>query len=344
VTGLPVVALLTSLGQDEADARRKGRGRRRSHRPGRKKDNRKGKRKGQGAGTCHVCPAGCAFTSVQAAHDAAQDGDHLVLCAGTYTESVTIQKNVTFAARSGDTVVLQGTGSGSVFTVQPRTTTTIGGTTWITGGAGTHNNGVVSGGGIVNWGTLTITDRAIVIQNTAARGGGIYNNGTLTVLGADALVHDNTATADGGGIYNERAAIVTIDNGQVHRNAAAGNGGGIFNSSDNSSLTLRNNAQVVDNTAKQGAGIYTTVGFDVEPPVVSIADSSITGNVASEIGGGIFNDGCGVSLTSSTVFQNTAKIAGGIFNTAGGLITLDSESAVVDNDPTDCVGTDACDE
>ncbi|MCA9879908.1 MAG: hypothetical protein KC442_19070 [Thermomicrobiales bacterium] len=137
---------------------------------------------------------------------------------------------------------------------------------------------------------------------------------------------------------------MTVDAALIHKNAATGNGGGIFSSSNDASLTIRNNAQVYDNTAQQGAGIYTTVGIDVEPPTVSITDSSITGNVASTVGGSIFNDGCPVSLTSSTVFQNAAAIAGGFFNTAGGAMTHDSESAVVDNTPTTCVGTDACEE
>lgn len=347
LTGLPVVALLAGLLPDDAEAARRRRGRKRSHRPGRKKDRRQDRRqkerrrKARRKETCHVCATGCAFTSVQAAHDAAQDGDTLVLCAGTYTESVTIQKNVTLRSRAGETAVLQGTGSGSVVTVQPNTTTTIGDRTWISGGTGTLINGIVSGGGIVNYGNLTVTGMAVVIENTAQRGGGIYNDGTLTVSGVATRVHDNTATTDGAGIYNERGATLTIDNAQIHKNAATGNGGGIFNSGL-ATLIIQNNAQVFDNTAAQGAGIYSTVGIDSSVSV-AITDSSVTGNVASEVGGGIFNVGGPVTLKSSTVFQNTAAIAGGIFNTEGGVITLDSESAVVDNDPTNCVGTDACD-
>jgi hypothetical protein len=341
VAGIPVFAVLTAIGQDEADARRKGRGRKRSHRPGRKKNNRKGKRKG--AATCHVCPDGCAFSSVQAAHDAAQDGDKIILCEGTYTEAVTIHKNVSLAARKGDNVVLRGTGSGSVVTVQPNVTTTISGGPTITGGTGTLVDGVLRGGGIFTYGNLTVTGSVLITENSAGQGGGIFNGGTLTLSGANTIVHDNTATADGAGIYNERTASVTIDAALIHKNAATGNGGGVYNSGDQTSLVIRNNAQVALNTANQGAGMYTTSVDGPELPNVSIADSSITQNVASTVGGGIFNVGCPISLTSSTVFENTATIAGGIFNTEGGVITLDTESAVVDNHPDDCVGTDACD-
>lgn len=36
------------------------------------------------------------------------------------------------------------------------------------------------------------------------------------------------------------------------------------------------------------------------------------------------------------------QIAGGIFTMAGGVITVDAESAVVDNAPAQSVGTGAC--
>jgi uncharacterized membrane protein YphA (DoxX/SURF4 family) len=43
------------------------------------------------------------------------------------------------------------------------------------------------------------------------------------------------------------------------------------------------------------------------------------------------------------VFGNEAKqTAGGIFKTNEGVVTLDDQSAVIDNTPNNCVGTDAC--
>lgn len=340
--GLTAWAGLAAVTPEEVDARRKGRGRKRSHRPGRRKENRKGKRKGQEP--CLVCPVGCAFTSVQAAHDAAQDGDRLILCNGTYTEAVTIQKNVDLVTRAGHQVTLQGTGSGSVVTVQYNVTTTITGRTFIAGGTGTLVDGVLQGGGILNYGNLTVTGDSTVGENSADQGGGIYNGSgaTLTVSGAVTRVGRNTAASDGGGIYNDGGANLTIDNAEIMLNTAAGNGGGVFNARS-ATVTVQNNTQIGANTAAQGGGVYTTIGIDTNPGSVTLTDSSVAGNTATTAGGGIFNDGDLVTLNASTVFNNTATVtAGGIFNTAGGLITLDARSAVLDNDPNNCIGTTAC--
>src|SRR5829696_796682 len=46
---------------------------------------------------CDVCAAGCAFTTVQAAIDAASAGATIALCAGTFAENVRINKNLTLA-------------------------------------------------------------------------------------------------------------------------------------------------------------------------------------------------------------------------------------------------------
>lgn len=340
--GLTALAGLAAVTEDEADARRKGRGRRRSHRPGRRKEKRKGQRKGQPP--CLVCPEGCAFTSVQAAHDAAQDGDRLILCNGTYAEALTIQKNVNLVTRSGHQVTLQGTGAGSVVTVQSGATTTITGQTVISGGTGTLIDGVLWGGGILNFGNLTVTGKSVVYLNSADEGGGIFNgsSASLTISGALTRIHKNTAASDGAGIYNDATATLIIDNAEIHENTAIGDGGGVFNARS-ATTTVRNNAQVYDNTAAQGGGIYATIGIDPEPGSVTLSDSSVTGNTATAIGGGIFNDGDVVSLNATTVFENTATVtAGGIFNTAGGVVTLDTRSAVLDNDPNNCIGTDAC--
>jgi hypothetical protein len=257
---------------------------------------------------CDVCtvPGHCPHTSIQAAHDAANVGDTLTLCGGTYTENVTISKSLTLASRKGDKVVLQGTGpgsvvtvhpgskttrhdlapqetgSGSVVTIQPGVTTTIT-NVWISGGTGTLIDGTLSGGGIVNYGTLTLNGGTVGNGNTAARGGGIYNatNVTLAILGNGTFVARNTASSDGGGIYNDRGATLTIDNAIVGKNTATGNGGGIFNTGLLATVTIQNNAQIEENNAAQGAGIYSDIGIDSPgTTIVTIIDSSVTQNQA----------------------------------------------------------------
>jgi hypothetical protein len=106
----------------------------------------------------------------------------------------------------------------------------------------------------------------------------------------------------------------------------------------NGSLIIQNNSEIGDNEAKNGGGIYNEA-----PATLTVIDSAITNNEADDLGGGIFNGGGTVDLQISTVFENKAhETGGGIFNTQGGVVTLDNQSAVVENSPNNCVGTNAC--
>lgn len=89
------------------------------------------------AAAIDVCPSGCAYSSIQAAIDAAQPGDTLNIAAGTYTGSLSIQKTVILnGAGAGQTVIQAGAGYGiyikadnvtlSGFTLQGGGTTTYG--------------------------------------------------------------------------------------------------------------------------------------------------------------------------------------------------------------------------
>ena len=74
-----------------------------------------------------------------------------------------------------------------------------------------------------------------------------------------------------------------------------------------------------------------------------MVNSAITNNEATALGGGVFNQDGVVALKGGTIFVNTAKtLGGGIFTTDGGTVTLDAESAVIENTPDNCIGTDAC--
>jgi hypothetical protein len=343
--------------------------------PARRRQNRqRGRNRGRGrpgATPCTVCDDAddCPFTSVQAAINAASAGGTVTICKGTYEGNVTISRNLTLAADQGEDVEMEGTGSGSVVTVPAGVTAFIQGLV-ITGGAGSPDDrGFLRGGGILNSGTLTVTNcdivhntaqlggglynddgaeltivnsgvvnRTFVSENSGGDGGGIYNTGNLTISGG-AEVLDNDADGNGGGIFNQ--GQVTIDEGNVIGNTAAGDGGGIMNLVG--SLTIRNNSFVADNKATNsggfgggGGGIYNEFGA-----TLTISGSSVSANEADEQGGGIFNIGT-VSLQNTLVDDNDADdTGGGIFN-SNGSVSLSGTSRVVDNKPNDCVGTSAC--
>ena len=168
------------------------------------------------------------------------------------------------------------------------------------------------GGGIINsiGSQLTMQNKSVVEFNNATRGGGIDNVGTLLVS-AGSAIQQNRASTDGGAVYNEGSHNVVIDGSTISLNTAQ-SGGGIYNR--DGSVTLRNKAQVAQNDAQNGAGVYqTTDGFAT---TLALFSSSITNNVATQNGGGVFN-------------QN-------------GTVALDAKSKVANNSPNNCTGTNAC--
>lgn len=208
------------------------------------------------------------------------------------------------------------------------------------------------GGGISTQSVLIVDNGSVISQNQAVDGGGIYNviggpqTNTVVVKGGSQIA-GNTASQDGGGIYTNEAET-TIDGSTVLNNTAARNGGGIFNAAGAkvAMLTIRNNADIRSNRAQSGGGVYNQFQDGAGLANMTVVDSGLSFNTASELGGGLFNEGGVVLLRSSTIFENIAATGmpsgGGMFNTDGGAVTLDNQSAVVQNTPDNCVGTDAC--
>jgi CSLREA domain-containing protein len=158
------------------------------------------------------------------------------------------------------------------------------------GGAGANCGGGTSPPSIVNISNLTIRH-----GKSYRRGGAIDNVGTLTL--DNCVISDNrvvSATGDfGGGIYNE--GTLTLTNTVVSNNMTGfltPAGGGVYHSASSKVLTITN--------------------------------STISGNSTPGFGGGIFVHGA-ANLTGSTVSGNTAGTGGGIsVDSYGELVAVNS--------------------
>jgi len=124
----------------------------------------------------------------------------------------------------------------------------------------------------------------------------------------------------GGAIYNGESAFLTVENCTLSDNHAD-NGGAIFNSG---SLILKNSS-LLNNRCRAGGGI-----FNSRDRILILQESTISGNFASFIGGGIRNGGV-LTIEDSIILDNIAdSYGGGIFN-GDGLVSIYEGSSIFNN-------------
>jgi len=164
-----------------------------------------------------------------------------------------------------------------------------------------------NGGGLLNYGTLTLVN-STVVGNTALRdGGGVFNYfATLRLI--DSNVSGNRADDAGGGVFS-RYDTLTLTNSTISGNSAA-RGGGVFSSSSDPTLI---NSTVSGNAAQFDGG-----GMDNEG-VLTLTNSTISGNLARYGDGGGVANSFVLSLTNSTVTGNSAGQDGGGLHNVGTL-------------------------
>lgn len=87
-------------------------------------------------------------------------------------------------------------------------------------------NSASNGGGIENYGTLTVEGCTLSGNEATMDGGGIYNTGTLLVM--NSTLSGNSAP-ESGGIANWWGSTLTMINSTLSGNSARWWGGGIKN-------------------------------------------------------------------------------------------------------------------
>jgi uncharacterized repeat protein (TIGR01451 family) len=292
-------------------------------------------------------------TTIQAAVDAAANGDTISIPARVYTENVNITgKVLTFLGAGAASTIVDGGSAGRVFSSTSDITlanltlqngrTTGDGSGLYTSGALTLTNVAVlsntaqnSGGGAYASGAATLSGG--LFQNnrsTSSFGGGLYAFNTLTLTGTQFI--SNTASWDGGGAYALGAATLsgglfqnnqsnvsgsglcanntlTLTGTQFISNTASGAGGGAY---ANGSATLSGGLfQNNQSTGDNGGGLYAN-------NTLTLTGTQFISNTASSNGGGVYQSSSGTGRLVNALFAR---------NTAGGngsAIYLGSSSTV----------------
>jgi parallel beta-helix repeat protein len=238
---------------------------------------------------------------------------------GSQLELSNSNETVTITAPKAG-VTVNGSGLSRVFQVDALVTASISGMT-ITGG----NVDYANGGGLRNYGTLTLTNctvRGNSANGYGTSGGGVFNGGTATLI--NCTVSGNSSGGGsfsgggGGGVGNGSRfyapnATLTMTNCSLSGNSAYYAGGGLYNGATATltNCTVSGNS-AVDSFVTYGGGVATG-NFGNSSATTTLNRCTISGNHSNGyigFGGGLANFGT-TTLANCTVSGNSATTSGG---------------------------------
>ena len=167
------------------------------------------------------------------------------------------------------------------------------------------------GGAIYNDGTLTLTNCTFT-SNTVTdggQGGGIQNAGSGTLSVTNGMFTSNTAADDASGAGIGNSGVATVSGSTFSNNTAASDGGGIYNSEEGT-LTVLDSSFTNNTCSSDGAGID-------QDGTATISDSTFSGNMCGSEGGAMDNKGTLIDMINCTLYGNTAQSDGGGLKTSG---------------------------
>jgi hypothetical protein len=216
------------------------------------------------------------YSTIQAAMDAAIDGDWVLVADGIYTgpgnKDLDFKgKAIVVRSENGpENCMIDCEGNGGAFYFHANE-----GEDSIVSGFTITNGQTYKGGGVFcDNSSPTIKDCRITNNSATYAGGGIYSfSSSLHISGCE--ITGNTAQY-GGGIYTWGSG--TISSCVIRQNSATGKGGGIFCSASPNIM----NTIISENSGSEGGGI--SVRWEGSP---SIVNCTITKNVATGTGGAI---------------------------------------------------------
>jgi hypothetical protein len=176
------------------------------------------------------------------------------------------------------------------------------------------------GGGLLNFGTLTIAN-AVFSNNAAGNsgGGGIYNDGNLTINNTTFSGNTVSSGGSGGAIQNAGSATLTVNNCTFTGNSATGSG-----SSASQGAALANSGRAAVNSSTFTGNAATSDGgaiYNGSGGTLTVLSSSLTNSSAGSDGGAIRNGGV-MTLQYSLLAGNTSASEGGAIDTSDSLTVI----------------------
>lgn len=186
-------------------------------------------------------------------------------------------------------------------------------------------SGGLGGAGIYNSGTLVVERSRFADNQDSATvagfepsglAGAIFNDNGASATVSDTVFINNRSNLWGGAISNDQDGSLTVWRSTFLENSGP-KGGGIYNRG--ASLLVKDSA-FVSNEARFGGGLYNTDPPTGEAGPARVVNSTFVNHTEDvEEGGGIYNSQALLTVSHSTL---TGNLGSGVYNTAGGSLTL----------------------
>jgi len=171
-------------------------------------------------------------------------------------------------------------------------------------GSGAHTDG----GAMCNFSSSpTITNCTFSGNSADYRGGGMCNYSSSPTV-TDCTFSGNSGDYRGGGMFNFSNSDPTITNCTFSGNSAGDGGGGMYNYS---CRAIVSNCTFSYNEAYDGGGMDNNYSSNS-----IVTNCTFSDNSSEHRGGGIYNDSGNLTITNCIVSGNSANFGGGMYNFA----------------------------
>jgi predicted outer membrane repeat protein len=287
------------------------------------------------AGPCDA--SGCSLRQAVLAANATLGADNITLHAGTYRLTLpgddatgeTGDLDIT------DTVTIEGDPAGTTVIDARRARdrafeVTVAGSLTLRNVTVKGGSALIDGGGILSVGTL-IVENSLFTGNKAGNSGGAIASEAGTCTLTDVIITKNKAvTNDGGGCEFLGSTTATLLRVTISGNTA-GDTGGAMDSDEGAIVSISDSTVSGNRSRHEGGGLDPSVG------TVTLTNVTISGNHSAKGGGIQLESGGVLVLDHVTIAHNRAKEGAGLWTEAGTTATL-TGTLIATNTPFDCFG------